>query len=649
MGYFDPISQSNPFLHFWSLSVEEQFYIFWPVLVIFFLKRSLAVYAGFLTLSLIFSYLVFTRDQNAMFYLMPTRIFQFAAGALIACLQLNRSTEFLNKGWPAAGLMIAGIGGILASAFMADGHDYDFSIAAVLPIAAALLILLSIHAPISHAVLGNRLFTWLGKRAYSLYLVHWPVIIFASYYLGVNRGAGVNFLIGLASVLLAILLYNFVEQPFRITRKDKNQGRKFTYIMVSFALSLCIGFGVYFNKENLIASLSKQAPSTSTASSEIKNADDQVFLGLDINALIKDGNADRWRRGRIQRGCHLGSEKSFDTYNIESCLPTSPDGPKLMIIADSFGAETIPMLETWIHPEKIISASGGGCLPFYPEPKTSNRTEGCIDFNMFRFEELERRNDITAVVMTTNWQHWQTKSIEETIAHITGLGKTLFIIGARPTYSENVAELLASPRGPSLYKDLSRYHRYDVRQKNEVIRAIVDQTEGAHFLDVLPYFCTEKCPGIFDQDKLIYLDPAHISPLFAEHIAKNLSKDSPETIALMKSIVPQSSTAEPISEKQILALRLECDAINENLPAATRRFKSELIGETFFVKVGDSSKARYEYWKGEIDSDKSLSIKGEYIEGLGGLKTVQMNGSFANTGQIAAGQRGVRNCQLYID
>jgi len=536
-GYFTPISQGNPFLHFWSLSVEEQFYIFWPVLVIFFLKRSIVTYAAFLMASLIFSYLVFMRDQNAMFYMMPARIFQFAAGALIACIQLHGTARFSRNSWAAPGLLFFGGASIFTSAVFANGNGYSFALAAVLPVIGAVFLLISIHTPISQAILGNRLFVWLGKRAYSLYLVHWPLIIFTSYYIGVNRSFGVDVLIAISCLCLAACLYALVEQPLRLKNKDKANTRKFRLVMSSFILSLGIGFSAYSSKERIREIIPSKAYSFATENTKTKNSEDAIFQSLDINALLKTAHADRAHRGHIHRGCHLNKNRSFSSFNIQDCFPINPKIPKVLVIADSFGPETVPMLEKWIPSENIISASSGGCLPIYPEPNSSDRHPGCQQLNSFRYSEVRRRNDIVAVVLTTKWQKWPKAAIADTISLTSDLGKPIFIVGARPGFSENIASLLSSRRGTSIYKDLSRYLRHDVEKLNSDIRQIVDQNDHANLLDILPYFCSETCPGIFDGTEIVYLDAAHVNPIFTEYIATELEVESPSNVSLLKSLV----------------------------------------------------------------------------------------------------------------
>jgi peptidoglycan/LPS O-acetylase OafA/YrhL len=148
VGYFDTVSQGNPFLHYWSLSVEEQFYIFWPILVVFILKRRMVAYAALTLFAVFLSFWMYSHDPQAMFFLTPARVFQFAAGAMVAVLHNHVGSSFFDQKWASYSALILGIAGIMVSAIASDGANYEFFRAALLPTAASALLLAFIHTPI---------------------------------------------------------------------------------------------------------------------------------------------------------------------------------------------------------------------------------------------------------------------------------------------------------------------------------------------------------------------------------------------------------------------------------------------------------------------------------------------------------------------
>ncbi|EAP90779.1 hypothetical protein OA2633_13780 [Oceanicaulis alexandrii HTCC2633] len=337
---------------------------------------------------------------------------------------------------------------------------------------------------------------------------------------------------------------------------------------------------------------------------------------------------------------------------MEACLPADLSSKKVLLIADSYGAETIPLLERWLPSDQIISIVTGGCVPIYPESGASSRPESCQRLNRFRYDYIAEREDLEAIVIVSNWRHWREIDMVSTFDYISSLGLNLFVVGARPQYSENIPELLDSPIGPQVYNDLSRYHVYDVHEKNAQLSEIVGSYDNSYFLNVLRAFCDEVCPALMPDGQLIYMDSAHTGPVFANYIADHLEAAQPDVIAALQSVTSNNNRETSVVEAEAstaLSLRLECEAINESLPAITRRFASSLEQGAFAVRLGGPDEDRYEYWDGTIGADGTVSVRGEYIEGLSGLRDIQLDGRVQDNGVVASGNRGVRSCELFFD
>ena len=663
-GYFDPVSSNNPFLHYWSLSVEEQFYFIWPALIVFIVGAKIYRYAVLLVAAIALSAFVYVSDPQAMFYLMPARVFQFAAGALIACAHYYRQDFFDTRSLLGAAAGIAGLIVITASAVFASGEDYNFLIAALLPTLGASLLILFVSSEPMTRTIGTSWFTWVGKRAYSLYLVHWPIMVFASFYLGPNRAPFVDGMALLACFAAASFLYNQIESPLRhIGRSSTSKYGKPLVVGLATVGAIALGSLAFpylhlvwdrpDNREPLVAS-TDEAPTTETPTGIVAaTLTDAEFRVRDYAALAAEISAGRYRQGRIARGCHLPFDAPFERFLADACLPATPDGRKIMLIGDSYGAETIPLLETWLPTDQLITAVSGGCLPIYPETGLASRPESCQQLNRFRYEQLAERQDVTAVVLVSNWRHWRPRNIESTIEYITSLGRQVFVVGARPQFSESIPGLLDSPIGSQIYQDLSRYHTYEPQEKNTLLQQIVERYEDAYLIDVLPSFCPDACPAFFGDNQLIYMDAAHTGPDFAQTIAQQVEQNQPEIVAaLQASISAHETSNEPALEDTATAtldLRLECDAINADLPAATRRFEAPLNNGTFSVRLGTAAGDRFEHWDGQIDTDGGLLVEGEYIEGAGGIKPIHLEGTYSPGDLSASGNRGIRRCDLYID
>ena len=221
-GYFESSAWIRPLLHTWSLAVEEQFYLLLPLL---FLSRSAwdrsvlrKVIGSLFVLSLVISVIQTQRSPDAAFYLLPSRTWELLAGVLLALgSDRGRGPRWLHEmaGW--CGLALIGLACLILN------HDTPFpGWAGLLPVAGTVAIIWSTRGSTPHTL--RRLLAWeplvfIGKISYSLYLWHWPVLVYALYWrdnhiLHWPYRAG---LLGL-SLVLSVISWKFVETPFR-TRK----------------------------------------------------------------------------------------------------------------------------------------------------------------------------------------------------------------------------------------------------------------------------------------------------------------------------------------------------------------------------------------------------------------------------------------------
>lgn len=220
-GYWDAQSELKPLLHTWSLGVEEQFYIFWPILLLLVLKlgvkRSLALVFGIATIiGLIASEWILRANPSAAFYLLPARFFEFSIGATFAFLGQSAFWGRFGSSPLRLALGIIGLIVLLSTIWLYKGTTPFPGINALLPCLATAAILLSGSAsnstPVLGQLLGNPVMTWLGKLSYSLYLVHWPVVSIMRYEVGLELHLKHQLIAILLISLLTLLLYYGVEQ-----------------------------------------------------------------------------------------------------------------------------------------------------------------------------------------------------------------------------------------------------------------------------------------------------------------------------------------------------------------------------------------------------------------------------------------------------
>lgn len=242
-GYFDTSAETKPLLHLWSLGIEEQFYLLWPLLSWAIIKHKLNPILVTLLLALASfaaNLWAVNHDTVAAFYLPQARFWELQWGSLLA---LSRLSEFWprtlfgrpvcpmasNPGQRSAeaassqlSLDILALTGLLllAYGFWAITSDLRFpGYWAVIPVAGAVLLIgTGPNTRISRYVLANPVLVWLGLVSFPLYLWHWPILSFLRIVDGDSAGVMYRMLAVAASVALALLTYRLVERPIRLGR-----------------------------------------------------------------------------------------------------------------------------------------------------------------------------------------------------------------------------------------------------------------------------------------------------------------------------------------------------------------------------------------------------------------------------------------------
>jgi peptidoglycan/LPS O-acetylase OafA/YrhL len=222
-GYWDTAAELKPLLHTWSLGVEEQFYMFWPALVVGLvrLRRRLPIGLSLAFISLLGFVLALWMnvvDQAAAFYLFPFRIFQFSLGALIGWLPATNSDREVSARSKDL-LLLTGLG-LIGYSVVAFGPGTRFPGLYAVPPTLGTMILLGTglgrngQGTVGRFVLENRVSVWIGRVSYSMYLVHWPLISLYRYATGLELDVAEQACLAILTVIGTILLHYGIERRF---------------------------------------------------------------------------------------------------------------------------------------------------------------------------------------------------------------------------------------------------------------------------------------------------------------------------------------------------------------------------------------------------------------------------------------------------
>ncbi len=235
-GYSSPLAEQEPLLHAWSLAVEEQFYLLWPLLLVLalrwrFLRRPF-VFGPLLAALVGLSELLAQRDPTLAYYLLPARLMELGLGALLV-----KTESFVLPRRFSLAASVLGFALIVAPALVFDENTTFPGLRGFVPCLGAALLIQAGSAPTPlQGLLDNRLARQLGKASYSFYLWHWPPIALANY-LNVALTPPVQLLLGGGALALSLLTYRFWESP---TRRHPPRAYRVATFGLAAAAAFCV-------------------------------------------------------------------------------------------------------------------------------------------------------------------------------------------------------------------------------------------------------------------------------------------------------------------------------------------------------------------------------------------------------------------------
>lgn len=497
-GYFDHTSEFKPLLHTWSLSVEEQFYIFFPLLLMLiwqFSKRKvfLALFVIFL-LSLCFSQWASSHKPLFNFFLLPTRAWELMIGALLAYYLAHTKKALLFNSYRQV-LSLIGFLLISYSIVFFDKTTPFPSVYALLPtVGSALIILYALSDTLVGKILSSKILVGIGLISYSAYLWHQPVFVFARFHYDGEPDVAVYFGLIIATFGLAWLTWKFVEAPFR----NKNLiGRKAIFsasISATLILALVALFGLF----------------SSGWLSRYEKADHHLAT-LDTRV-----------QGKYTRTL-------FEKHHL---LDFKADGrKKVILIGDSYAQDLInSVAESSLMTQYQFSTFhiSHKCGNIYGGEEFKGRIKAedfavCVASGWYENPKLITLiKQADQIWLASAWTRWQMDYLLGSIQRLEkDFSKPVIVFGTKDFGEINVRKLLSIPLNERL-KSIGQASNESIFV-NEHLRKNLSERQ---FINIYKILCPrgDGCQLFNSNDQLISYDGGHLTPYGAKELGFGLEK-----------------------------------------------------------------------------------------------------------------------------
>ena len=581
-------STPSPFQHYWSLGVEEQFYLLWPLvllmvsLVIWRRRPSrpaaLAGLGAVVVASFALSVHLTRTDQPVAFFLLPTRAWELGLGGLIAlgAPELRRLPERTSAvvGW-------AGLGAI-ALACVIFGPTTAFpGRAALLPVVGAgAVIAAGLRGPADGPVrlLGRVGMKAMGRISYSWYLWHYPVLILVPVALGRSLPLAAMLALAAGSGVLAVLTFRFVEQPVRLAPTLSSSPR--LSLSVGLALSsagVLAGGGAALAIPSLhghgvapIAtihaavppvthpSVAGSNPTTSPAQSALEAAQSQVVAAVTASAATMDvpanlvpslTSASASQAAPDVDGCLV----SYTSTQTPDCLfGTTTAHRAIVLFGDSHAAMWFPSVDAFANSAgyRLFVVTKAACPPVAItlfSPVLDRTWTECTEWYahaLARIASLHPSLVVLAIApnydaayhLVQNGPQWLS-GLKSTIASIRAGGSRVLLIGSVPGPVLNVPDCLSAHLNNVPACDFSPAGRrvsggglVGLDLTGNAAEAATARAAGAVYADVRPWFCTTTVCDVIVDNLLVYRDISHITVPFADYLAPLVGDEMASTL-----------------------------------------------------------------------------------------------------------------------
>lgn len=566
--YAQNASVKTPFQHFWSLSMQGQIFILWPLLftLIAFLvsylrlkviPTALLIFGSVFVASLTFSVIETYSNQAYAYFDTRTRLWEFAAGTLLAMLLLIWQVPDRLKvplGW-------LGIIGLVTCGWLLPVQQAFPGFLALWPLLSGAMVIAAGQTGSPYGadrLLGTKPLQKLGAISYCLYLVHWPLLILYTSYMGKEQAGLLDgSLIILASIGLAWLLHQGVEKPLRAWEKKPSRsllaylglraGRSEGFrhsaqvqaarrpLLVIAACLLLVG-GPVSLAQGWVQGQYQQAKEYANLAGSPTYPGAQALKGLEVrktNFPIPMERDDAWvdmsQTARCNDLPQLGigdmNDPEAENYCYVYSYSEDPQAPVSLLIGDSHSQQTFSYLADSLEEEEgtIILMIKPWCRFTLPEYSRSADVQiansACVDYNAKALEHVQNLAPDNLFMLSTRTfdgspDEVAMKGLDEIADMVRGYGGQLVLMRDNPRYT---VDMMICPQ-ESPFADCSFDREQVLAAENPALDALGDKP-GVYHLDMTDYYCPEGVCQALVGNVLVYMDNNHMTRQYGESMA----------------------------------------------------------------------------------------------------------------------------------
>ncbi|MBT8517354.1 acyltransferase [Polynucleobacter paneuropaeus] len=545
-GYFDGEVYSKPLLHLWSLAVEEQFYLIWPVALIFsFRFKKSYIYIAIIALAsfLLNIFLVF-KYPSAAFYLPITRFWELMFGALLVFIPSDciQNTKLKNS------LAFIGLALILIGFILINEESIFPGYLALLPALGAVSFILAGSCAIPNRVLGSKILVSIGLVSFPLYLWHWPLLSFARISYGKELELLTCSYLLVLSVVFAFISYYCIEKPIK-----KMNTKKAALFLILIYLGLGIASFIQWKKyedhslQELDGYISEIQPSQVTSNINSNEMGAPVDIG---NQQTIDSSTLTTKNSGVDEGlANIGDidNQTFFAYMKKTSFPCGPDSIaadalmvdginrcfqskkngdlQIAIIGDSHAEHLFIGLSESLANKNIVYYIKAGI------PSISDASFATI------FKYVLGDASIKVVVLNSYWgdrisdknNSYYVEDLSKTVKALLSSGKQIYITNDLPNfYFDPYGCKFKVGSNPVLCALNESSLSAERDRTNEILNEVLTINPQLKLIDTYSQFCWDKLCFMAKDGKLLFRDKNHLniygSRFIGEFLAKNINK-----------------------------------------------------------------------------------------------------------------------------